>query len=51
MMNVGIHFNLCFQSEVSYQLIEAEAIKLANEIGAEFWALSSLTGQFIMCYY
>ena len=33
-----------FQSEAAYMDIECEAMKLANEIHAEFWAVSSKTG-------
>lgn len=33
------------QSPAQYSQIEQDALKLANEIQAEYWAVSSLTGE------
>lgn len=33
------------QSHAQYSQIEQDALKLANEIQAEYWAVSSLTGE------
>lgn len=36
---------LC-QSPAQYSQMEQEALKLAQELSAEYWAVSSLTGEF-----
>ena len=33
-----------FQSDAAYENVEVEAIKLANSMEAEYWAVSSKTG-------
>lgn len=38
-------FFLC-QSPAQYSQMEQEALKLAQELSAEYWAVSSLTGEF-----
>uniref|UniRef100_A0A670JR94 Ras-related protein Rab-36 n=1 Tax=Podarcis muralis TaxID=64176 RepID=A0A670JR94_PODMU len=37
------------QSPAQYSLIEREALKVAKEMEAEYWAVSSLTGKFLFC--
>lgn len=38
-------FFICFQEVAQFKEVEGNAIKLANKLGAEFWALSSLTSK------
>lgn len=38
------------QSPAQYSLIEQDAIKLADQMKAEYWALSALTGEYFRKY-
>ena len=46
-MNPGLlkYKSMYLQSESAYLDIESKAIELAAEIGAEYWAVSSLSGK------
>ena len=39
---------LRIQTETSYRNVEQEAMQIAQEIGAEYWAVSSKTGMMVL---
>ena len=50
-IEISISFSSFFQSDAAYPEIEARAMVVAKNLGAEFWPTSSKTGILSRCFF